>query len=138
MLTIPTVDTGEEGEEVHFSARARLYFFSKDGGWKERGTGTFKINVRIDDGSVTEETHTQVDVEAQSESTTGIRRKARILMRADATHRVILNSPVFRGMRFGAPDGTEPTGKIMHLQSLEEKRPVPLQVKVCFCNCLWE
>lgn len=127
VLTLLTVDTGEEGEETHFSARARLYFFSKDGGWKERGTGTFKINIRMDDDSINEES--SVDVEAQAESATG-RRKARLLMRADATHRVILNTPVFRGMRFGAPDGTEPTGKIMHLQSLEESKPVPLQIKV--------
>lgn len=51
-------------------------------------------------------------------------------MRADGTHRVILNSPVFKGMQFGASDGTEPTGKIMHLQSLEEAKAVPLQIKV--------
>lgn len=119
---------------MHFSARARLYFFSKEGGWKERGTGTFKINVRIDDDSITEDT--RVDVEAQAEYTTG-RRKARLLMRADATHRVILNTPVFKGMRFGAPDGTEPTGKIMHLQSLEESKPVPLQIKVRQRNLVW-
>lgn len=82
----------------------------------------------MDDDSITEES--SVDVEAQAESAG--RRKARLLMRADATHRVILNTPVFKGMRFGAPDGTEPTGKIMHLQSLEESKPVPLQIKVSF------
>lgn len=119
------VETGEDGEEVHFSSRARLYFY--DGAWKERGTGTFKINIRI---LATESSETsEVDVEAQTSTS---RRKARLLMRADATHRVILNSPVFKGMRFGSPDGTEPTGKVMHLQSLEEGKPVPLQLKVCY------
>lgn len=118
------VETGEDGEEVHFQSRARLYFY--DGAWKERGTGNFKINIRIVANESSE--NTEVDVEEQ---TSASRRKARLLMRADATHRVILNSPVFKGMRFGAPDGTEPTGKVMHLQSLEEGKPIPLQLKVC-------
>lgn len=117
------VETGEDGEDVHFSSRARLYFF--DGAWKERGTGTFKINIRMTDSDTT----SQADVEAQS--STG-RRKARLLMRADATHRVLLNSPIFKGMRFGGPSGEEPIGKVMHLQSLEEGKPVPLQLKVFF------
>lgn len=55
-------------------------------------------------------------------------------MRADATHRVILNTPVFRGMRFGAADGSVPTGKSLHLQSLEDGKPVPLQIKVSTHN----
>jgi Ran-binding protein 3 len=71
------------------------------------------------------------DPESQSSN-----RKARLLMRADGTHRVILNSPVFRGMQFGASDGSPPTGKIMHLQSLEEAKPVPLQIKVGPVHCV--
>ena len=51
-------------------------------------------------------------------------------MRADATHRVLLNVPIFKGMRFGAPDGTTPVGKVMHFQGLEDGKAVPLQVKV--------
>lgn len=69
------------------------------------------------------------DVEAQQSSPN--KRKARLLMRADATHRVILNSPIFKGMRFGDADSSEPTGKVMHLQSLEDGKPLPLQIKVC-------
>jgi len=119
MLTI-LVDTGEEGEKVYFSSRARLYFF--DGAWKERGTGVFKINLRP-----SEDGHAESDPEAQ---TSNGKRKARLLMRADATHKVLLNSPVFKGLKFGAADGTEPTGKLMHLQSLENGKPLPLQIKV--------
>ncbi|KAK5939904.1 hypothetical protein PMZ80_008286 [Knufia obscura] len=117
------VDTGEEGEEVHFTSRARLYFF--DGAWKERGTGVFKINVRTSEDGDAEPRES--DPEAQA---TNGKRKARLLMRADATHKVLLNSPVFKGMKFGAPDGTEPTGKLMHLQSLENGKPLPLQIKI--------
>ncbi|KAK5075481.1 hypothetical protein LTR64_001688 [Lithohypha guttulata] len=114
------IETGEDDEETHFSSRARLYFF--DRAWKERGTGLFKLNVRTDTSNAAE-----VDPEAQ---TSKGKRKARLLMRADGTHRVILNSPIFKGMQFGGPDGSEPSGKVMHLQSLEEGKPVPLQVKI--------
>jgi Ran-binding protein 3 len=122
------VDTGEEGEEVHFSSRARLYFF--DGAWKERGTGVFKLNIRTAEDENTEST--EADPEAQVPSG---KRKARLLMRADATHKVLLNSPVFKGMKFGAADGTEPTGKLMHLQALENGKPLPLQIKVSTVVC---
>lgn len=122
LLTM-TVDTGEEGEEVHFSSRARLYFF--DGSWKERGTGVIKVNIRTPGDEDTESR--EPDPEAQA---MGGRRKARLLMRADATHKVLLNSPVFKGMKFGAPDGSEPTGKLMHVQSLENGKPLLLQIKV--------
>lgn len=63
--------------------------------------------------------------------TTKTRRKARLLMRADATHRVILNSPIFRGMQFGAYGNTAPTGKTMTLQCQEDGKVVLLQIKVC-------
>lgn len=122
-LLTSTVDTGEEGEEVHFSARARLYFF--DQSWKERGTGVIKVNIRASDDEDTESR--EPDPEAQAP---GGRRKARLLMRADATHKVLLNTPVFKGMKFGASDGSEPTGKLMHLQSLENGKPLLLQIKV--------
>ena len=124
MLTEFLVDTGEEGEEVYFSTRAKLYFFAGKDGWKDRGTGVIKVNVRTISDEVAEG-----DVEAQ-QSSSG-KRKARLLMRADATHRVILNTPIFKGMRFGDADSSEPTGKVMHLQSLEDGKPLPLQIKVC-------
>ena len=83
-----------------------------------------KINIRL-----AGEESSDADADPEAQASTG-KRKARLLMRADATHRVILNSPVFKGMKFGAADGSEPTGKVMHLQSLEEGKPVPLQIKV--------
>ncbi|KAJ8607676.1 hypothetical protein MRB53_040139 [Persea americana] len=103
------IDTGEEGEETLFSCRAKLYFLERGVGWKDRGTGLLKINVR--------------EVEPLEASTdddpSRTVKKARLIMRADGVHRVILNSPVFKGMRFGDTNGEEPTGKTMHLQSME-------------------
>ena len=84
-----------------------------------------KVNIRT---SGDEDTELRgPDPEAQR---MGGRRKARLLMRADATHKVLLNSPVFKGMKFGAPDGSEPTGKVMHVQSLENGKPLLFQIKV--------
>ena len=46
----PKVPTGEEEEETVYQTRAKLFVMQTDGGWKERGTGTLKLNVRRSDG----------------------------------------------------------------------------------------
>ncbi|KAG8950269.1 hypothetical protein FRC04_007903 [Tulasnella sp. 424] len=69
------VHTGEEDEETRHQTRGRLFHLSDDGAWKERGTGTLKINVKRHAGH-----------------------RARLIMRADAVHRVLLNAPLFHGM----------------------------------------
>lgn len=130
-LTEVVVDTGEENETTDFSCRAKLYYFAGAGvGWKERGVGTFKINT----SEVSESLSTAAE---QNASTTDpeagfrtVKRKARLIMRADGVHRVVLNSPMFKGMKFGDAEGNEPFGKLMHLQSLESGKPVPLQIRV--------
>lgn len=67
------VETGEEGEETVFSARAKLFIL--DGQWKERGVGALKLNVSHDD-----------------------KKTARFVMRADGSHRVVLNTPIKKGV----------------------------------------
>jgi len=44
------VHTGEEDEETIYQTRAKLYVMQSDGGWKERGVGTLRLNVRASDG----------------------------------------------------------------------------------------
>ena len=44
------VHTGEEGEETVYQCRAKLYVMQSDGGWKERGVGALKLNVKSADG----------------------------------------------------------------------------------------
>lgn len=51
-------------------------------------------------------------------------------MRADGALRVILNTPVFKGMTVGDASGDEPTSKQVHLASLENGRSVPLLLRV--------
>jgi hypothetical protein len=37
--------TGEEDEDTRHQVRCKLYVLEKEGSWKERGTGIFKLNV---------------------------------------------------------------------------------------------
>lgn len=53
-----------------------------------------------------------------------------MIMRADGVHRVILNSPIFKEMKFGDLDGGEPMGRVMHLQAMEDGKPTALQIRV--------
>ncbi|RHZ50333.1 hypothetical protein CDV55_102195 [Aspergillus turcosus] len=104
------IETGEEQEKTYFSGKAKLFQFTNQE-WKERGIGTFKVNVRVTDG--------QEDKKA-----------ARIIMRADGVLRVMLNQPLFKGMKVGDPSGNEPKSKQVHLVGYEDGRAVPLLLRV--------
>jgi len=136
-----TVETGEEEEETIFSCRAKLYHYEKE--WKERGTGVFKINVRLETRSVSvtgnkvansEDDDSKDDSEADLEAGEEVEqeRKARLIMRTDGVHRVVLNTPVFKDMNVGTPDGQEPSGRTMFLTGLEDGKPIGYQIKVPF------
>ncbi|KDQ61833.1 hypothetical protein JAAARDRAFT_31318 [Jaapia argillacea MUCL 33604] len=68
--------TGEEDEQTVFQVRGKLFVLSPQNAWKERGTGTLRLNVRREDGS-----------------------GARLVMRKEAVYAVILNITLFRGMK---------------------------------------
>jgi hypothetical protein len=105
-----TVETGEEQEKTYFSCKAKLFQFTNQE-WKERGIGTFKVNVRVTDG--------REDKKA-----------ARMIMRADGVLRVMLNQPLFKGMKVGDPSGNEPKSKQVNLVGYEDGRTVPLLLRV--------
>ncbi len=42
--------TGEEDEVTVYQSRVKLYVMENDGGWRERGVGTLRLNVRRSDG----------------------------------------------------------------------------------------
>lgn len=90
------LETGEEDESTEFSARAKLYTFAADGDgkkeWRERGFGTIRLNVR----------RLQPDENQKP--------KARLLMRAEGSHRVVLNTPVTKEIKYGTPGGEKPSG----------------------------
>ncbi|KAK6433848.1 hypothetical protein LTR95_009971 [Oleoguttula sp. CCFEE 5521] len=97
------IETGEEDEVTQYTTRAKLYnFVTLAGGskkeWRERGLGSLKLNVkRVASG--------EGDAEESS--------KVRLLMRADGSHRVVLNTPVKKDIKFGAPSGGPPTSGVM-------------------------
>ncbi|KAK5118475.1 hypothetical protein LTR62_002990 [Meristemomyces frigidus] len=115
------IETGEEDEITEYSCRAKLYNFSSptEGGkkeWRERGLGILRLNVN----RVAGDDHTEV--------------KARFLMRADGSHRVVLNSPVTKSISFGSAGGGPPQGGLMMFMgtTLEaDKGLETLQLKVC-------
>jgi Ran-binding protein 3 len=85
--TITAHETGEEGEVSVWTGRAKLYTMAGDGAtkaWKERGVGTFKFNVTVDEP-----------------------KKARFVLRADGTHRLLLNAAVTRKLVFGGDSSGE-------------------------------
>lgn len=139
-----TVETGEEGEQTVVQCRAKLYHFDKE--WKERGAGVFKINVRYESkaiGNKDNKTNADTredddddedkddDVEAGGQPRfSSVERKARLIMRTDGVHRVVLNTPVFKDMKVGTQDGQEPSGKTMLITGLEEGKPSLFQIKV--------
>ncbi|GAM37019.1 nuclear protein export protein [Talaromyces pinophilus] len=109
------IETGEEEEKTYFSCKAKLFHFtSKE--WKERGVGTFKVNVK--------EPPSDADDETPKKKT------ARMIMRADGVLRVMLNSPIFKGMPVGEVSGEEPKGKQLNLASVEDGKTVPLLLRV--------
>ncbi|KAE8151293.1 P-loop containing nucleoside triphosphate hydrolase protein [Aspergillus avenaceus] len=103
------IETGEEEEKTYFSSKAKLFQFSNRE-WKERGIGTFKVNVKITDGKED-------------------KKATRLIMRADGVLRVMLNTPIFKGMTVGDASGNEPKSKQIHLASLEDDRSVPILLR---------
>ncbi|KAG8873348.1 hypothetical protein FRB97_006814 [Tulasnella sp. 331] len=95
--------TGEEDEDTKHQVRAKLYQLDPSGSYKERGLGILKIKVRK----------------------TG-EAGARLVMRAEAVHRLILNAALFRGMAVS----TGPDPKYVKLTSLEDGKPVHYAIRV--------
>lgn len=94
-----SLETGEEDETTDFSSRAKLYNFTANAEgkkeWRERGLGVLRLNVK----KMSEDDDEKA--------------KARLLMRADGSHRVVLNTPVMKDMKFGTPTGGPPQGGYM-------------------------
>ncbi|CAI6337569.1 unnamed protein product [Periconia digitata] len=87
-------ETGEENEDVTWTGHVKLYTLAGAAGkkaWQERGTGTLKVNVTRESP-----------------------KKSRIVLRADATHRLLLNVAIAKSLRFGDVQGNEPKdGKVL-------------------------
>ena len=53
-------------------------------------------------------------------------------MRAHQTHRVLLNTPIFKEMKFGDAKGEEPSNKSITFAVAEEDKLTPYTLKVTF------
>jgi Ran-binding protein 3 len=117
------VTTGEEDEYTVHTVKAKLLVIDgKSDNWKERGTGTLRINTKKTNGTSA----------------------TRLLMRADSVFRVILNVPLFSGMkvwimqekfvRFAAFEQAEPSEEKKDDESsaLGSRKLVNYAVKVMF------
>lgn len=82
--------------------------------WAERGVGTFKLNV----------TRKYSDEENDNDNS---KAHARFIMRTLATHKVILNAPIFKEMSVG---DKEPTGKSITFSVPVEGKLVPHTLRV--------
>lgn len=99
-----SVETGEEDETTQFIRPAKLFGF--DAEWKERGMGQVKVNTKTNpDGTSS----------------------ARILMRENATHRLILNCPIFDGMTRGEPTNN----RLILANAIDGKIDGLLALRVC-------
>ncbi|MCJ1307890.1 hypothetical protein MMC25_001538 [Agyrium rufum] len=85
------METGEEGENTIIQVRGKLFQWV-DTAWAERGIGPFKLNITRPKPASTE------GEKEGKEETEKPKIIARFLMRAQLTHRVILNSPIFENM----------------------------------------
>lgn len=149
------VETGEENEQTVFSGRAKLYFFDNKE-WKERGVGVLKLNVPqhsaqsplgSQENPVDLEAATQgdtsensilIDDEGEDEEddnqppdTETSKPKARFIMRADGSHRLIINSPLLSQFPFGEDaQGTRPSGAMLMFHGILEGNPKPQMLRL--------
>lgn len=96
------VATGEEDERTVHSLRAKLYTMtkegSKDGSWKERGTGTLRVLVPKDHRSSSSSHHHLGRSSRPGGAPSSPPKAARLVMRAEGVLRLILNVRLFPGM----------------------------------------
>jgi len=145
MLSVVPIDDGEAGEATLLQLRAKLFAVeSKEVGWKERGVGTLKINVPNSCASFDDEGHPipgSFDVSGleEEDSASSGPRVARLIMRQENTHRVILNTVIARAIKFEDKPSTS-TAQIMFTALMGEKEPTPvnmlLKVSWPFCQKL--
>ncbi|ODQ51563.1 PH domain-like protein [Saitoella complicata NRRL Y-17804] len=107
-----SVKTGEEEETTVYNSKAKLFSFdTKEQAWKERGVGTLRVNLYQDK-----------------------KLGGRIVMRADAVYRVILNVKLFKNMKIETSKDAVMNEKSIRFSALEEGKLVMFTVRVGNAN----
>ncbi|KAI0020234.1 hypothetical protein F4780DRAFT_386308 [Xylariomycetidae sp. FL0641] len=128
------VDTGEANEATILQVRAKIYNLDKaSNSWKERGAGNLKINVPLACVDIDEDTGS---FDASSFDVSGLEKAeskiVRLVMRQDATHKIILNTVVIPTMQFQEKSTVKATCVLF--TAIEDEGAVSIQMKVM---CLW-
>lgn len=133
------VDDGEAGDVTIISVRCKMFVHEKDAGWKERGAGMVKINVprvcvEFDDaGAVVPGSFDASGLDNDDGKESG-GKVARILMRQDQTHRVILNTPILPVIKFqdkSTLKSASATSILFTAFDGPEATPLAVTIRVC-------
>jgi len=139
---IVQVDDGESHEATLLQVRSKLYAVeSKEVGWKERGVGNLKINVPKscvtfdEDGQAIPNSFDASLLYENSDPSAP--RVARLIMRQENTHRVILNTMIISAAEFMDSRATtsraqSTTAHILFtaFEGEKEARPINMLLKV--------
>ncbi|KAG5927611.1 hypothetical protein E4U42_002031 [Claviceps africana] len=131
------VDDGEAGEITVLSVRAKMFSLDKQSGWKERGAGMLKINVphacvEFDYyGAVIPGSFDASGLYAD-EKTNGVceSKVARLILRQDQTHRVILNTAILPAMEFQEKSSLKSVGILFTAFEGNGTKPVSITVRM--------
>lgn len=133
------VNDGEAGEATIASVRAKLFSLDKEAGWKERGAGMLKINVprssiKFDDSGAplprSFDASGLKKMDGSSDDTAEGHKVARLIMRQDQTHRVILNTAILPAMHFQEKASLKSVGILFTALEGEQAKPVSITIRV--------
>ncbi|RDW58085.1 hypothetical protein BP6252_13496 [Coleophoma cylindrospora] len=137
------IDDGEAGEATLLQFRAKLYTLeSKEVGWKERGVGTLKVNVNkscvdtSENGQPDPMTLDFSSMDSEDNKDSNIP-AARLVMRQENTHRVILNTIIVQAMEFKEKPSSASAVQILFTAlegSEHELKPVNMLLKLSEAN----
>ncbi|TQS37016.1 hypothetical protein Golomagni_02526 [Golovinomyces magnicellulatus] len=137
---IVKIDDGETGEVTLLQIRAKLFALkSTSVGWKERGVGTLKINVPKscvsyhENGLPISGSFSRPNIDnKKNETNPGV---ARLIMRQENTHRVVLNTIILREMNFEEKPSVSMTQLVFTaFEGETELKPIKLLLKMTDTN----
>ncbi|KAF4340348.1 DEAD DEAH box helicase [Fusarium beomiforme] len=136
------VNDGEAGEATVVSVRAKMFYHDKEAGWKERGAGMLKINVPQacveydENGAVIPGSFDASALEVDEEAAGGSQghKVARLIMRQDQTHRVILNTALVAAMKFQEKASLKSVGILFTAFEGEQSKPVSITMRMSAAN----
>ncbi|KAM5348486.1 hypothetical protein ACJ41O_008310 [Fusarium nematophilum] len=136
------VNDGEAGEATVVSVRAKMFYHDKEAGWKERGAGMLKINVPQacveydENGAVVPGSFDASALEVDDEEAGGAQghKVARLIMRQDQTHRVILNTALVAAMKFQEKASLKSVGILFTAFEGEQAKPVSITMRMTAAN----